>query len=297
MTRHVSAEALARYRQGDVSPRKAARIRAHLAGCRRCAGLGEDLAGVTTMLASVTAPPIPEHLSARIHAALASEAAQRATADATVAGPRHEAARGVPRERPRRLPRLSSPVAVRTLAAAAAVALLAGGGYALTRIGASPGAKAPASAAGRAAPKASGPLIFGPVQHYRRAGHQASFTPVRSSTDFRPGTLKQQVGAELARSSRAMAGQGVPVMSGLPSTHAAPGRAPVAFGNMSDLDGCVNRIAAGNQVLLVDVARYQGSPATVIVTATAGGPEQAWVVGAGCSASRSDIVAHVILPS
>src|SRR5581483_2914559 len=82
MTRHVDAETLARFRQGELRPRRNSRIRSHLAGCRRCSELNEDLAGVTTLLASVPPPPIPEHLTARIHSALAAEAARRATVTA-----------------------------------------------------------------------------------------------------------------------------------------------------------------------------------------------------------------------
>jgi hypothetical protein len=84
-----------------------------------------------------------------------------------------------------------------------------------------------------------------------------------------------------------------------PVTHApaAAGRS-ATFGHMAvtDLAGCVNRIAAGDLVLLVDVARYQGEPATVIVTQpSAGGAEQIWVVRPGCSASRSDVLQHATL--
>src|SRR5260370_3677681 len=77
MTRDIGAETLARFRQGDLSPRRNARIRAHLGGCARCSDLNEDLAGVTTLLAGAQPPPIPEHLAARIQTALATEAARR----------------------------------------------------------------------------------------------------------------------------------------------------------------------------------------------------------------------------
>ncbi len=60
------------------------------------------------------------------------------------------------------------------------------------------------------------------------------------------------------------------------------------------LRGCVGRIAAGSLVLLVDVAHYGGAPATIIVTEAAEtGPMQIWVVGAGCSASDSDVLQRV----
>src|SRR5215472_4598724 len=78
MRPHVGAKTLARYRQGDLAPRRSSRIGAHLARCARCRARSEDLAGVTTLLASVHPPPIPQHLTARIQAALATEAAARA---------------------------------------------------------------------------------------------------------------------------------------------------------------------------------------------------------------------------
>ena len=60
----------------------------------------------------------------------------------------------------------------------------------------------------------------------------------------------------------------------------------------------MTRISAGALVLLVDVATYQGSPAALIVTElTARGPEQASVVGTGCSASRSDVLTRTTLPA
>jgi predicted anti-sigma-YlaC factor YlaD len=78
MRPHVGAKTLARYRQDDLTARRNARIGAHLAGCARCRARSEDLAGVTTLLASVHPPPVPQHLTARIQAALATEAAARA---------------------------------------------------------------------------------------------------------------------------------------------------------------------------------------------------------------------------
>ena len=68
---------------------------------------------------------------------------------------------------------------------------------------------------------------------------------------------------------------------------------PATFAKLavSALQGCVNRIAAGDLVVLVEVARFQSSPATIIVTeATQSAPRQVWVVGTGCSASRSDVL-------
>src|SRR6516162_4956746 len=170
MRPHVGAKTLARYRQDDLSSRRSSRIGAHLAGCARCRARSEDLAGVTTLLASVHPPPIPEHLEARIQAALATEAVARAArpGEKAPADERPAAAAPAPAgtgpaangRRPRReepgfgrRPRLGRPVPAVALAAAAAVVVLAGGIYGLTRLGAG---STSSSAAGSASPAASG---------------------------------------------------------------------------------------------------------------------------------------------
>jgi hypothetical protein len=322
MMPHVGAQTLARFRQDDLGARRSSRIGAHLARCARCRALDEDLAGVTTLLASVHPPPMPEHLEARIQTALATEAARRvilpeenATAAAT-AGPagtgsavdgRHRRReRPGPGRRPAR-PRVRSAVALRAAAAAAAVVLLAGGVYELTHFGASStssagssaaGPEVPAPAAGQHAP-AAGPSVFGPALPYQQAGGQGSIIPVMSGTDFTAENLGHQVTAQLDRYGRgAMTAGPEATTPGTTRGPAATGGRSATFGHMvvSDLAGCVNRIAAGDHVLLVDVARYQGAPATVIVTKPTGdSPEQIWVVGAGCSASRTDLLHQATL--
>jgi hypothetical protein len=162
--RHLSAELLALHREGAVSPRKAGRITAHLSACARCADVDAGLAGVSTVLAATSLPPMPEALSQRIQMAIASEAAARATASATpgtapsgadvrgvglAAGSAAEPADGAgsgtdePARVPGRpdlperrrggarrfkLPGWSSPALLRGLAAAGALVIIAGGG-------------------------------------------------------------------------------------------------------------------------------------------------------------------------
>ena len=77
--RHVSAEEIARFGEGDVRRRKAARISSHLAACSRCARVRDDLAMVPALLARTAAPPMPDHLAARIQTALITESARRAS--------------------------------------------------------------------------------------------------------------------------------------------------------------------------------------------------------------------------
>jgi hypothetical protein len=66
----------------------------------------------------------------------------------------------------------------------------------------------------------------------------------------------------------------------------------------SGLTQCVDKIAGSGAVRLVDQARYEGHPATVIVvSATAGRPGMVYVAGAGCSATQRDILAQAPLPA
>jgi hypothetical protein len=331
MRPHVGAEMLARFRQGDLSRRKSARISAHLTRCGRCSELNGALAGVTTLLASAAPPPMPEHLTARIQTALATEAARRVGAvagngtAASPAAPAPAAAAGpVPpdderrprRDRPAasqraRLPRLSTRATLGTLAAALVV--VAGGSYEIFGHG-GPSSSSSASSAQASRPigvplarPASGsaglraPAAVGPALPYRYAGQQHTVTAIASGTDYTSQHLGRQVAAEVARYSVAglqaapnamtPSGTGNSPASGPDTRASALGRVPVAV-----LSGCVNRIAAGNRVLLVDVARYQGAAATVIVTeGSASAPEQVWVVGTGCSGSRSDVLKHTAL--
>jgi hypothetical protein len=316
MTRHVSAATMAGFRQGELSPRQSSRISAHLAGCERCRTLDEDLAGVRTLLAAAQPPPIPEHLAARIQTALATEAASRVVSPAgtqngtRTAAPAPGRAAGGPGllSRLPRLPRVGSRVALGTLAATAAVLVVIGGMYEMTG---SRGTGSPSSGTAASAPSShsaasprSGLVVPGPSQaasapalQYQHSGHQDSITPVRTDTDFTPGRLGGQVATAVASYGAGMS-KSVPDLSPLSGAHtpgSEPAKRPATFADipLSMLQGCVDRIAAGNLVLLVDVARYRGMPATIIVTdVTVIGPEQIWVVGMGCSGSSSDVLAH-----
>jgi hypothetical protein len=323
MTRHIGERALARFRQGDLSARRSARIRAHLAGCARCTDLNDDLTAVTTLLAHVQTPPIPEYLSARIQTALAAESARRA-ALTTVAGnaaaqtagaatpdaptsrhvarsPLHEGpAHG--RRQPRAF-RLSSPVALRAMAAAAVVVVVGGGFYEVaTHVGGS-AASHSGPEFGSSGSAATSPPVAGvntpagpvaaPQLHYEYGGRQGSVTAVESGTNYGPATLSSQVSQELRGNPAKATGR-----AGNSEHSIGTFGSGATFGGIlvSRLQGCVSRLATHQQVLLVDVARYQGTLATVIVTrASPGGPEQVWVVGSGCSSARSDVFTHVTL--
>jgi hypothetical protein len=311
MTRHVGAATLARYREGDLSGRRASRIRAHLAGCPRCTALDEDLAGVSAMLASAPVPAMPEQVTARISAALTAEAARPARLgaghEASQPGHSRHAAGRPGRGRRWRLPELLSPLAVRAGAVAAAAAVLAGGVYGVVQLAGGPPATTAdsGSASGISSPAGTGQHAaagFGPPLTYTRAGHPAQVTPVSTGRDFQPGLLRSQVRSLLARA----AGPGQPVSGPRASTTRPSSKRGIASGNgagkptfggipLAALQGCVTRISAGRQVLLVDVDRYQGKPATIIVVGGGAGGPRAWVVGPGCSRSDSDVIAQASL--
>ena len=149
MTRHIRADKLAGYRAGDLGTRESARVRAHLDGCARCTAAADDLAAVSTFLASVPAPPMPDDITARIEAALAAEAASRAASPAVPAArgpvPVAPGRDGVTRRAAARNPKiwsggwLRSPVTLRVAAGAAVAVVVLGGGFAAIRLAGSSG--------------------------------------------------------------------------------------------------------------------------------------------------------------
>jgi hypothetical protein len=313
MTRHVGAETLARYHEGDLSDRKSARIRAHLAGCARCSALNEDLAAVAALLASAPAPVMPDQVTARIQAALMAEAARTIPASAGHQPGRSDAA-GEPGRRmpsrhatrldaaPRRwhLPDLRSQPGMRVLGAAAAAVVIAGGIYGAVQL---VSGNLPETSSGRSSAAAPEQQAVGRPLQYRLGGRAASFTPVSTGTNFRPGQLAAQMGGLLRSAAPNVHANKRPAAAGpssLPSHRAAPaaGAGARSFSGIavSELQGCVTRISAGRPVKLVDVALYRGSRATVIVVAGRSGSSQIYVVGPGCSRSASHVIAHASLP-
>jgi hypothetical protein len=145
-----------------------------------------------------------------------------------------------------------------------------------------PGAAPMASGGGRGTPG------YGPsVRYFDAAGHVATIRPVRTGTDYQRAQLAGQAAAVL-REINGTSARG---------TRASPDMTTMPSAQSARLSACVSRVAAGRTVLLVDIARFAGSPATVIVTAAQGAStEQAWVVGPGCSASGRDVLAHRPLP-
>jgi hypothetical protein len=254
---------------------------------------------VRSVLASVSSPAMPDPVTRRLTAVLAQEAAERSARTATADPSGSPADDGVPAQvlsfrSPRKSQRrgLTSPVAARTLTAAAAVCLVAAGGYAaveLTSTGSAPSPSGHGAAGARPQVSASHgsaalPFIGHPLPGSNNGSDVLSFRVINSGTAYRAATLSSQISTELGRS----VANGPNRSSGALSLHAPS----------SQQYGCVIDVTGGTEPALVDSASYNGRPATIIALAHVGNQlSQAWVVGPACSADKTDILVHVTLPT
>lgn len=290
---HPDATALAEYKAGLTGGRRARRLAAHVASCASCASVNDQLAAVTTVLASAPEPAMPDAVESRIMAALATEAAlvtvtpHDTEAAHDTAAKRDTALRpvggdgGGSRRRPgggRSGPgnRWLRPAVLAS--AAAACLVLFGGVYGIAHLssGSSSSSAASSAAGSAAAGSESSPLAGAqaPGTHTRLepadSAPAAAFAVTASGTNYQSATLAQQVRAQLARPAKTAA---------LPAAEAAPS---------AQLSTCVLHLTGQMRPSLVDRATYQGKPAYVIAVTN-----RAWVVGTGCTASNPELIASV----
>jgi hypothetical protein len=298
MMRHISDDNLARYLEGDLRPRRAAKVGSHLAGCGGCQARAAALKAVPNLLASVQYPPIPARLSSQIDRALAAESSARvASAPASEAGRRDLPARARPSFQGWRMPWLNSPAGLRTMAAVGAAVIIAGGGYALISHAGPSSSPSSTSLSGPPTAPAHTKVQNGPSVDYRHAGHTDSIKTVKSATNFMSATLAEQAQIVLTTQRKSTVSPSASRASGSYSTFGAPATQGSANASAAPrtakLQGCVDRIAAGRSVLLVDAAKYEGSAATIImVSSGASGRAEVYAVGPSCSASASNILAQ-----
>ncbi len=324
MRGHADAATLAAFREELLSARKAAQVSAHLAACPRCAALEAELAEVTTLLNRATAPPMPDALTARIQAALATEAAARtpATAPASERVPvmagaaSHDGTQSTNGHRPRedtgRRARWRdhdrSWLALRVGAVTAAVALIAGGGYGIAQLlTGSPAVTGASSGAGVGAQpniKVTGPIprmSAGGINAAPAAGSSGNnnthisggtLAPlvISSGTNYQPTSLGAQASAVLKRLNS----------TGGPSASPGPSLAPASsqLSLFPHLQSCLNRIGNGESPRLVDLAHYLGHPALIVVLpGTNGASPQAQVIAPGCNSTTAHVLATAPLPA
>ncbi len=308
MTRHASAEQLALLSEGELRRRKAAKVAAHLAGCTQCTHLLAELSEVPAVLRAVPYPPLPQTVSIHIESAIRVEVNHR-----LAAAPVTEAGRGLlparsGRQRPStgergwHLPGLSVP-ATRLVAAAGALVLVGGGGY-LVASNVVSGIPT-SSSSSTAPPSTSQPMTAGPNVTYGSPGSQHTIHSVSSRMNFVPSQLRTevlaayheaQVKGEAGKVS--LGGTSAPTASPLYGNAAGAPESSAAAGSGvgTRLAGCMKAIADGRSVLLLDLARYEGSPAMIIVIGSTGTSQAEVIVTTnGCSATTPDVVTRAPL--
>ena len=330
MRGHADAATLAAFREELLSQRKTAQVSAHLAACPRCAALDAQLAEVTVLLTHAAAPPMPDTVTARIEMALAAEAAARGPAPVTdpagtavpgtavpgtaapgTAAPGtagrngtrgtagQNADRGAGSRRPGWAGRGWSRPGLRVATVAAAVAILAGGGYTVAQLlsgspaanGAASSPHAVAGPGGQAKPTLPSMSNDGGIRS--EAGNAAVTGPVRvvsSGTNYQPAQLAAQASTLLKTLG--------------PNTHSAANPAPTQaspngyLALFPEIQACVAHVAGAQHALLVDVARYRGHPAAIIILpAPPGGRPRAIAVAPGCTATTAHVLATTPLPA
>ena len=271
---HLDTDVLAEFRAGLVTGRRGTKIAAHLAGCDRCTALDDQLAGVSALLASFQAPPMPDSVAQRLDTVLAAEVTRKNHPErAQVDRPGDSGAHDRPAAK--RGFRLAT---WRVLAPVGAAVVLAAGGFGLSQIahgpeshtaasGAASTASSAAGSAAKSASRAAAPMSPAPSAHSElRSGNQ----PV----DVSRATLRQQVETELnePRATR-------------PTTAAS-----------SRVLGCVHLLAGSDPLELVQSVQFEGRPATIIAARTGQG-YTAWVAGPDCSATNREVLDTITLPS
>jgi hypothetical protein len=323
MNRHATLDELASLGADNLRPRKAARINRHMATCAKCREVNDQLSSVPALLSSVPFPQMPVTLSVRIDSVLAAEAAQRVAAEPVTEATRRDlparARRGRPAprlggHRPRRPAWTLSVPATRVIATAAAIVIVAVGGYEIAShtTGAPFSSSSPASGAALPTPFSS-QVTFGGSVTYQQNGSTAAIQMGNSSTNFQAATLADQAQAAVTAAkaddvhSYAVASNGsvaTPTSSlAISSARATAGAlsGPATMSPGSQLAGCIDRlITPGQVVLLVERAKFENKNATILVTAPAAlsrtnPPKEAeiWALGSACSATKSDVLDHV----
>lgn len=284
MKGHLDADVLAEYRAWLITGRRRRAIAAHLSGCAECAALDARLAQVSALLAATPAPSMPDAVARRLDDALAAEVHRPISAERPAVPAKH---RGLPSWAGRSWAGRSWAGAfrARVLApVAAAAAVLAGGGYVLSQVGSTSALSGPASAGnadtGQAVSSGSG-ASAGPASSAGRS----RMSPDRNNQAV-PGSGVYAVTSDVNYTAAMLKTQVVAQLRARPALHAT--LAPAA------VSACVLRITHNAIPVLTEKARYQDTPATVIVVSR-DGSDQVWVAGPHCTATNSDILNYVVL--
>ncbi|TDB73322.1 hypothetical protein E1264_41485 [Actinomadura sp. KC216] len=252
---HLDYDVLADLAEGLLEDDEAASVSAHLDTCADCRDLSADLADVSRILAEAPAPSMPAELADRIDTAIAAESLNTA------------AVASLEERRGRRHWRI--------LSAAAAAVIVLGGGAAVGTIaldntsGDQGQASAPPQDNARTGITGSQKESGGMAPN---AAPAPAFAVSSSGTDYRAGQLAAQVDQVTGATQKLSAPEA-------PDTR---------------LRGCVLALVGERKPVLVDQARYEGNPATVIATpGDTPGKLNVWVVSPDCSAQNQTVLDKV----
>lgn len=263
---HLDLVTLADLDAASLEPAAESRVRGHLAGCSDCRLRLASVTGVRTALAAAPAEPLPADIGARLDAALAgahrsAPVAVERTAVTPVAGRRIGWRPGG---------------GLLAAGAAASIVLLLFGALVIGAL--RDGNRGAATGTAKSNPAAG-----------RRAGGEIS----ASGRNYTAAALRAAVPALVAKPGRAASASELSVA-----------QAPVELARLREpraLTPCVAELAgrAGVAPLAVDLARYAGKPAAVVVLPETGRPAvlDVWVVGPGCTRGNADLLYFTRLPA
>jgi hypothetical protein len=285
-TPHLDLDTLADLQEGLLEPERATDAAAHLQDCPDCRTTRAALDDVSAQLRDLGAADqaVPEDVVRRLDDALVAVGTPTPAATATI----------TPLRRPER-----APWRTRALQAAAVFVLIAavgGIGYGAVR-GLSNGDSASSTAA---SDSSGGAKAASPESQRGAAGYKI----MASGRDYTGTSLRAAV-PELLAGSLPLVGASGPTSSDSsapPSSSAAPGTAGTGNQRLRSgaaLAACVANLAGGPVTpLAVDVAKFKGQPATVIVLPTPDEPSfvDVFVVKPTCPTGTFLTLERVALP-
>lgn len=263
---HLDYDALADLAEGLLDDDHAASANAHLDYCADCRERSAELADLSRILAEIPVPPMPAELATRIDDAIRAESMSTATVASL------EERRG------RRHLRVFS-IAAATVVAIGGAAVVGNSlvnSSSLHKKDAKASSDNPAGASADASGKEGHPGIRSAPGDAGQSPTPGPYEMTRSGTSYRGDTLARQVSAFLKPPSQRLRHM---------DTAAKPAIAD-----------CVAFVGKGQTPALVDAARFDGRPATVIVLPGGPGSWNVVVVGPKCAAQNADLIKTVQIP-
>ena len=126
---------------------------------------------------------------------------------------------------------------------------------------------------------------------YQHGGGHALANVVTTDVNFTKAKLPAGVRKEVAHAAQFS----TPAVT-IPAATTSPGsREPLEHTTVGQLSSCLSAVAAGRLVLLVDLARYLGQPAAIIVFKQGANAFDVIVVGEACSATNQDLITSLVV--